>query len=105
MQKSKKPLGPKYKAETLIDWSTNLLEREGLEHEKALVVASVLVEADLFGHFTHGLVLLGPYLRRLQQGTMARTGEINVLSERASVVFLDGSKGSTSCSLLFPVRA
>jgi L-lactate dehydrogenase len=54
------------------------------------VVAEVLLEADLLGHTTHGLDMLAAYLRELDAGTMARSGEPETLSDQGSALTWDG---------------
>lgn len=58
-----------------------LLSAAGLDDEKAQAIARRLVEADLFGHRTHGLQYLPTYLERLADGRIARTGKIEVLAD------------------------
>jgi LDH2 family malate/lactate/ureidoglycolate dehydrogenase len=70
----------------------NLLERVGLETDKARVVAEVLLEGDLLGHTTHGLHLLAAYLADIEQGGMARSGEPRLLSDCPAAVTWDGRR-------------
>ena len=79
-------------AEDLIAFATKLLLAAGLEHEKARVVAGILVEGDLLGHTTHGLALLPGYLADLEKGGMARDGEPAVLADFPAAVTWDGNK-------------
>ena len=69
-----------------------LLEKVGLETDKAGVVAEVLVEADLLGHSTHGLQLLAPYLDELVHDGMAKTGAPRVLADFPAAVTWDGMR-------------
>ena len=50
-----------FDAAALTTWARRLLEARGVDPDKADAVAAVLVEADLLGHDTHGLALLGSY--------------------------------------------
>jgi LDH2 family malate/lactate/ureidoglycolate dehydrogenase len=59
--------------------------------DKAAVVADVLVEGDLMGHTTHGLALLGPYLREIESGTM-RSRASRRWSESAAALTWDGRR-------------
>ena len=65
----------RYSANALISWATALLQRAGLAHDRAGVVAETLVEGDLMGHTTHGLQLLAPYLKNIEAGTMTKDGD------------------------------
>ena len=61
-----------------------------MQPDMALDVAEVLVEGDLYGHDTHGLALLTPYVNVLKKGKMRGTGEAEIISQRAAVATWDG---------------
>lgn len=61
-----------------------LLMASGLSAEMAGDVAEVLLEADLLGHRTHGLVMLPNYLDRLAKGSMRADGEVEVIADHGS---------------------
>lgn len=84
------PMSARYPAPELITFSATLLERAGLDADKATVVAEILVEGDLLGHSTHGLQLLPPYLDEIQNGGMARTGAPRLLADFPAAVTWDG---------------
>ncbi|BCB71545.1 lactate dehydrogenase [Vreelandella aquamarina] len=79
-----------YDVQHITQFSIDLLEAAGLDHEKAQAVADVLIEGDLMGHTTHGLQLLSPYLGEIQSGRMPVTGEYETVSKRAAVQTWDG---------------
>ena len=83
---------PRYAAAALVRFASSLLERAGLEEEKARAVAEVLVEGDLLGHNTHGLALLAGYLADLEKGGMAQSGEPRVLADFPAAITWDGNK-------------
>tara|TARA_R110002111_G_scaffold176491_5_gene242018 strand:+ start:1160 stop:2221 length:1062 start_codon:yes stop_codon:yes gene_type:complete len=56
----------------------------GLRDDLAADVAEVLIEADMMGHATHGLALVPMYLKSLETGGMAKSGEIEVLADMAA---------------------
>ena len=60
----------RYPALALRAFASQLLRRVGLAADHADDVAAILVEGDLMGHTTHGLALLGPYLKSLEDGTI-----------------------------------
>jgi LDH2 family malate/lactate/ureidoglycolate dehydrogenase len=82
----------RYPAAELLLFARTLLERAGLETDKAAAVAEVLLEGDLLGHTTHGLHLLAAYLADIEQGGMARSGEPGVLSDRPAAVTWNGRR-------------
>src|SRR5947209_7794270 len=82
----------RYGAEALERFAAELLERAGLDRAPAEVTARTLVEGDLMGHDTHGLALLAPYVRELENGGMARSGQPQVLSDRGASLLWDGRR-------------
>ncbi|WP_207536392.1 Ldh family oxidoreductase [Desertivirga arenae] len=85
------PEQKRFKATDLINYSTQLLELEGLGFAMANTVAKTLVEADMMGHSTHGLRLLPAYLKELETGGMAATGKATVLKDFGGTITLDGN--------------
>ena len=80
----------RYPAPALRAFASTLLQRAGLAPDRADPVAEILLEGDLLGHTTHGLQLLGPYLKALEAGTMTRGGEPEVVADRGAAVTWDG---------------
>jgi len=85
-------MNARYSAERLIACATALLEKSGLDAEKAHDVAEVLTEGDLLGHTTHGLALLAPYLAEIEKGAMKKSGEPRVLADWPAAVTWDGER-------------
>jgi LDH2 family malate/lactate/ureidoglycolate dehydrogenase len=85
-------MSERYAAADLVRYAGALLGAAGLDGDKALITAELLVEADLMGHDTHGLNLLAPYLGALENGTMTRDGEPEVLADRGGCVTWDGRR-------------
>jgi LDH2 family malate/lactate/ureidoglycolate dehydrogenase len=85
-------MSTRYPAPALIAFAAHLLEKSGLEPDKARVVAEILVEGDLLGHSTHGLQLLPAYLEELAGGGMAKTGLPRVLADHPAAVTWDGMR-------------
>lgn len=51
---------PRYRAGQLREFASTLLEKAGLPEGMAATTAQVLLEADLLGFSTHGLMYLPP---------------------------------------------
>jgi L-lactate dehydrogenase len=85
-------MSERYRAEDLVAFAEGMLAGAGLPVEPAAAVAAGLVEADLLGHTTHGLALLGPYLGALAAGTMEREGRPAVVSEAPAAAVWDGRR-------------
>ena len=82
----------KYQSKDLFHFAEKLMVRTGLEKEKAQIVADILVEGDLLGHDTHGLALLPAYLSELEKGSMANSGEPEVLHAFPAAALWDGQR-------------
>jgi len=82
----------RFAAAALTAFATSLVERAGVRHDMAADVAEVLVTADLLGHTTHGLALLAPYLGEIERGTMTRSGEPEIVSDRPAAQTWDGRR-------------
>ena len=80
----------KYRAADLEGLAREILVAAGLEREKAVVVASGLLEGDLMGATTHGLALLAGYVDELENGEMTATGNPEVLSDFGATTLWDG---------------
>lgn len=85
-------MAPRYACSDLVGLARGVLLAAGLPEEPALAVARGLAEADLLGHTTHGLALLGDYVEELGNGTMEREGRPTVVSELAAVATWDGRR-------------
>lgn len=84
--------GPRYRADDLKRYATELFAAAGCDGEKPATIAAGLVEADLLGHTTHGLQLAPTYLRDLESGSMAARGQPEVVSDRGAAVTWDGRR-------------
>lgn len=82
----------RYHAAELETLATDLLTRVGLDFDKSRIVANTLIEADLLGHDTHGLALLPRYLKEIETGSMAITGQYEVLSDKPAIQVWDGNR-------------
>lgn len=80
----------RYRASNLRAFGRALLRQAGLAEERADAVAEILVEADLLGHTTHGLDMLGRYLQSLADGKMTRTGDPVVVADHGAALTWDG---------------
>src|SRR5450830_1036779 len=85
-------LPERFSAVELKQFSTQLLQKAGLPLEPAASVASTLVDGDLLGHDTHGLALLAPYVKEIEKGAMATSGEPEVVSDRPAALVWDGRR-------------
>lgn len=73
-------------------FATAALRAAGLPDEPAETVAAALVEADLYGHTTHGLALLPDYVDEIAAGTMVRGGRPEVLADAGASLLWDARR-------------
>ncbi len=78
-------------AQILRSHVSTLFESAGMDAEKALVSAEILVEADMIGHNTHGVGLLPWYLDSLSNEELKGTGHYRVVQDREACVTWDGN--------------
>lgn len=90
MQESETGESPRWWASDLREFAFDLLGKAGMPGDRATVVADILVEGDLMGHTTHGLQLLGPYLKSIEAGAMTLDGEPEIFSDKGAVRIIDG---------------
>lgn len=82
---------PRYRADELAAFAADLFRNAGLAEGRAKTVADVLVEGDLMGHTTHGIQLLGAYLKEIGAGRMRTDGMPDVVAETDSTLTWDGN--------------
>lgn len=83
---------PRYDATQMESFALALFTAAGLAPSHAAPVARYLVEADLMGHDTHGLALAAWYLGHIADGTVARDGAPEILSDKGAAVAWAGRR-------------
>jgi LDH2 family malate/lactate/ureidoglycolate dehydrogenase len=76
-------------AASLSEFVARLFFAAGLSSAAAATVARGLVEADLEGLSSHGVMLVDMYVDRLMKGSVSRNESASVISERQGAVVLD----------------
>jgi len=84
---------PRIAAAALATFIKRAFEAAGLRSEDADVVADLMVEADLRGSDTHGVIRLPLYLRRLKAGGIKARPDIRIARERPATALVDGDNG------------
>jgi LDH2 family malate/lactate/ureidoglycolate dehydrogenase len=79
--------------EELRAFAAGVLGAAGVPDDDAALVADSLVQADLWGHQSHGVLRLPWYVARLRSGAMTARTEPAVLSDTGPLVLLDGRDG------------
>jgi LDH2 family malate/lactate/ureidoglycolate dehydrogenase len=80
-------------APKLTAFVTRAFVAAGLPEPDAKATAELMVEADLRGSDTHGVIRLPIYVRRIRAGGVNAKPNIRVVSERASAALIDGDNG------------
>ena len=76
-------------AAPLSEFMARLFAAAGVPEAAAATVAAGLVEADLEGLSSHGVMLADMYIERLKKGSVSRSAQAAVVSERQGAVVLD----------------
>jgi uncharacterized oxidoreductase len=84
---------PTFPAETLVRLAQSVFEAAGVPAEDAAVVAGSLVEANLCGHDSHGVMRVPQYVEFLRRGTYRPGVPLTVLNETPAVLAADGNWG------------
>jgi LDH2 family malate/lactate/ureidoglycolate dehydrogenase len=90
MPQSSSPPHLMYGSNELRGFITSLFDAAGAEHQKSAAIAHGLLEAELFGHSTHGIGLVLKYLSELQSGSMKGAGEVETLRDNGSCICWNG---------------
>src|SRR5262249_12380664 len=83
----------RFPAALLGDFVARAFIAAGFPQRDAQAVADLMVEADLRGSDTHGVIRLPLYVRRLRAGGINAKPNIRLISDRASVALIDGDNG------------
>jgi L-2-hydroxycarboxylate dehydrogenase (NAD+) len=84
---------PRIPAERLAGFVFRVFTAAGLPAPDAQTLANLMVEADLRGSDTHGVIRLPLYVRRLRAGGITPKPNIRVVSDRPSTALIDGDNG------------
>jgi LDH2 family malate/lactate/ureidoglycolate dehydrogenase len=83
----------RYPPDHLRDFGARVLETLSVPSADAALVADSLVQADLWGHGSHGMLRLPWYAARLRTGAMTAAADPAVLADTGPLVLLDGRDG------------
>lgn len=79
--------------EALRAFVAKALSSQDVPADDAAKVASLMVEADIFGYDTHGVFRLRQYLARLRGGGCNPNAHVEVALETAATALIDGDNG------------
>jgi LDH2 family malate/lactate/ureidoglycolate dehydrogenase len=81
---------PLVQPERLIELGTALYEGAGMRPDEARLVADTLVQADLWGHQSHGVLRMAWYLARLRSGVCDPAATPEIVTDAGAIAVLDG---------------
>lgn len=84
---------PRVSADNLIAFATNVLTAVGVPGDDARLVADSLVQAELWGHPSHGVLRLGWYVDRLRAGVMRPVTTPELVVDANAIAVIDGHDG------------
>ncbi|MBM3979889.1 MAG: Ldh family oxidoreductase [Planctomycetes bacterium] len=84
---------PTFHAPALVTLSQSLFEAAGVPAADAAVVARSLVDANLCGHDSHGVMRVPQYIDFIRKGTYKAGVPLDVIRETPAVVAADGNWG------------
>ena len=79
--------------DALREFACAVYESAGVPPEDARLVADTLVQADLWGHQSHGVLRLGWYLERIRSGAMRAVTNAKVVRDHGAIAVIDGDDG------------
>ncbi len=87
------PGPPRISPDHLLDFATAIYVRAGMPAEDARLAADTLVQADLWGHQSHGVMRLSWYVARLQAGVCDPIAKPAFVVDAGALAVLDGNDG------------
>ena len=77
----------------LLSFATAIYEKAGMAAPDARVAADTLVQADLWGHQSHGVMRLSWYLGRLKAGVCDPRAKPELVVDAGAIAVIDGKDG------------
>jgi uncharacterized oxidoreductase len=84
---------PTFPAETLAAFARSLFAASGVPDDEAAIVANSLIDANLAGHDSHGIIRVMQYHRALADGAMRGGVSLRIHAQTPAVVACDGQWG------------
>ncbi len=78
------------RSEALLDFASAVYVRHGMPEADARLCADTLVQADLWGHQSHGVMRLSWYVDRLRSGVCAAVAKPDLVVDAGAIAVMDG---------------
>jgi LDH2 family malate/lactate/ureidoglycolate dehydrogenase len=80
-------------SERLRDVTSQIFEGAGTPADLAAEMAQILVESNLVGHDSHGVIRIPAYVKQIKEGTLVPDARPEVVSETPGSALVDGKYG------------
>src|SRR5947209_5634357 len=84
------PPVPTFPADRLVRFASQLFEARGVPADEAGVVARSLIDANLCGHDSHGIMRVAQYVKALDDGLMRTGVPLSIVRQTPAVLVCDG---------------
>ncbi|HKB03776.1 MAG TPA: Ldh family oxidoreductase [Gemmataceae bacterium] len=84
---------PTTRPDTLLDFARRLFLAAGVSQDESQVVARSLVDANLCGHDSHGVIRVPQYVGFLREGKLTAGAELTVLRDSPAMLAADANWG------------
>ena len=98
------PTNNRVSPDRLRSFCRQVLQKLQMNPESASMVADSLVDANLRGIDTHGIARLPNYVARIRAGGIDPKAEVTVVSDKQSVVVMDGHQGAGQVAATLGMR-
>jgi uncharacterized oxidoreductase len=87
------PTVPTVPADVLISFAESLFAAGGVPGDEARRVARSLVDANLCGHDSHGVIRIPQYVQAIRDGRLKPGAPLTIVKETAAILVADGGMG------------
>src|SRR5687767_11638580 len=94
-----------FRPEQLHEAATRIFLAAGAGEENAKVVADHLVDANLCGHDSHGVIRIPSYVQSIKRDQLAPSAQPAILRETAAMTLIDANRTFGQVSALFATDA
>lgn len=84
---------PTFRSDALIPFASSMFQARGVPRDEADLVAASLVDANLAGHDSHGLIRIMQYIKAIDDGQLKPGAPLTVVNETPAVLACDGGWG------------
>ena len=83
----------KYISKKLVKFVSEIFELAGSNNEESDIIADHLVDSNLVGHDSHGVIRVPQYMEWFDNGNINLNQKINIVKEQDTFVHIDGNFG------------